>query len=71
MEVTINSTFWTGDYIMESKIRSHDGATICAFNKGYNNDGYIAPTSKWIPPTIKTLNENYCTDFPLNNNATA
>lgn len=55
---------------MESKIRSHDGATICALNKGYNNDGFIAATSPWVPHTIKTLNENFCTDFPLNNIAT-
>ena len=56
---------------MESSNRMQDGATICALNKGYNNDGFIAPTNAWVPGTIKVLNAAFCTDFPLNNAATA
>ena len=56
---------------MESSNRKQDGATICALNKGYNNDNFISPTNAWVPPTIKTLNAAFCTEFPLNNAATA
>eukprot|EP00828_Plagiopyla_frontata_P005121 TRINITY_DN11_c0_g1_i1.p1 TRINITY_DN11_c0_g1~~TRINITY_DN11_c0_g1_i1.p1 ORF type:complete len:716 (+),score=77.67 TRINITY_DN11_c0_g1_i1:203-2350(+) len=70
IEAKINSTFWTGSFIMEAANRQKDGAVICGLNKGYHDDNYIPPTDPKVTATIQTLNTAFCAEFDINQVAT-
>jgi len=55
----INATImnhWNGNFVFESTNREEDSAVIMAFNEGYSNDGFMAPTDPMVTATINTLN---------------
>ena len=65
----INATLinhWNGNFVYESTNREQDSAVIMAFNEGYSNDGFFAPTDPMVTATINTLNYLFYFAFPIN-----
>lgn len=51
---------------MEANNRQKDAAVIIAFNRGYNDDGFLAPIDPKIASTVATYNELFCATYPIN-----
>lgn len=65
----INATLanhWNGNFVFESTNREEDSAVIMAFNEGYSNDGYFAPTDPEVTATINTFNTYFYFAYPIN-----
>lgn len=65
----INATLanhWNGNFVFESTNREEDSAVIMAFNEGYSNDGYFAPTDPEVTATINTFNNYFYFAYPIN-----
>lgn len=57
---------FNGDFIQEEASRQKDGATICALNDGYNNDKLFPASSAPVANTIKTYNDLFHSEYPIN-----
>jgi len=68
---SINQTLaahWNGEFVFESTNREEDSAVIMAFNEGYSNDGYFAPTDPEVTATINTFNTYFYFAYDINLN---
>mmetsp|Transcript_43627 Transcript_43627/g.61314 ORF Transcript_43627/g.61314 Transcript_43627/m.61314 type:complete len:548 (+) Transcript_43627:16-1659(+) len=57
---------YNGQFVYESTNRPKDAAVINAFNNGYLDDGFFAPTDESVSGTINVLNDLFNGMFPLN-----
>ena len=65
IEATL-SAHYNGQFVFEDVNRQMDGAVICAFNNGYNDDGLFAPTSKEVAGTILAYNQMFHSQYDIN-----
>lgn len=57
---------WNGQFVYESTNRQEDTAVLLAFNTGYLNDDFFAPSSSYVAGTISVLFNLFNDEYYIN-----